>query len=113
MAKDAKGHGSNARGAVMDRLAAARSNPNHPLGALSRVVSQGTPIAGVEANKQAASELAQGNPKAAPPPVHGGATGRHDYNPKSVNDAIASSNRAGRRIGGREAKLIHRLMRGR
>lgn len=51
--KDAKGHGSAGRGAAMDRLAAARQNPNHPLGVLSRVVSQGTPIAGIPAAHQA------------------------------------------------------------
>lgn len=39
--------------------------------------------------------------------------GRHGYNPDSVNKAIASSNRAGRRIGGKEASAIHRLLRGR
>lgn len=38
---------------------------------------------------------------------------RHGYNPKSVNEAIASSNRAGRHIGGREAKMIHALLKGR
>ncbi len=35
------------------------------------------------------------------------------YNPQAVNQAIASSNRAGQRIGGREAKLIHALLKGR
>jgi len=35
------------------------------------------------------------------------------YNPQAVDQAIASSNRAGRRIGGREAKLIHALLKGR
>jgi hypothetical protein len=39
--------------------------------------------------------------------------GRHGYNPTAVNQAIASSNRAGRRIGGNEASAIHRLLRGR
>jgi hypothetical protein len=51
MAKDALGHGSEARGGgVADRLAAARSNPNHPLGALVKAVSAGTPIAGIPHN---------------------------------------------------------------
>lgn len=40
-------------------------------------------------------------------------SGRHNYNPQAVNQAIASSNRAGRRIGGKEARLIHRLLKGR
>lgn len=35
------------------------------------------------------------------------------YNAEAVNKAIQASNRAGRRIGGKEAKLIHRLLRGR
>lgn len=35
------------------------------------------------------------------------------YSADAVNAAIASSNRAGRRIRGREAKLIHALLRGR
>jgi hypothetical protein len=37
----------------------------------------------------------------------------NSYNPKAVDDAIASSNRAGRKIGKREAKLIHALLKGR
>lgn len=39
--------------------------------------------------------------------------GRHGYNAAAVNDAIASSNRSGRRIGGKEASAIHRLLKGR
>jgi hypothetical protein len=39
--------------------------------------------------------------------------GRHGYSPDAVNNAIASSNRSGRRIGGREAKMIHALLKGR
>lgn len=39
--------------------------------------------------------------------------GRHGYCAHAVNAAIASSNRAGRRIGRREAILIHRLLKGR
>lgn len=35
------------------------------------------------------------------------------YNREAVNQAIASSNRAGRRIGGREARAIHALLKGR
>lgn len=39
---------------------------------------------------------------------------RHGYNPHSVNDAIAAQNRSGRgKIGGREASMIHRLLKGR
>lgn len=40
-----------------------------------------------------------------------------DYAPRyhagAVNAAIAHSNRAGRRIGGREARMIHALLKGR
>ena len=39
--------------------------------------------------------------------------GRHGYRADSVDAAIAASNRAGRRIGGREARAIHALLRGR
>ena len=54
-----------------------------------------------------------------PPASHVRATqkpetiGRHQYNPEAVNAAIASSNRHGRKIGGKEASAIHRLMMGR
>ena len=36
----------------------------------------------------------------------------HTYHPEAVDQAIAASNRAGRRIGGREARMIHALLRG-
>jgi hypothetical protein len=39
--------------------------------------------------------------------------GRHGYSAAAVNAAIASSNRAGKRIGKREAALIHSLLKGR
>jgi hypothetical protein len=39
--------------------------------------------------------------------------GRHGYCAEAVNKAIASSNRHGRRIGRKEAILIHRLLKGR
>lgn len=35
------------------------------------------------------------------------------YHAGAVNEAINASNRAGRRINGREAKLIHALLKGR
>ena len=35
------------------------------------------------------------------------------YDTTAVNKAIASSNRAGRKIGKKEAALIHRVLRGR
>ncbi len=38
---------------------------------------------------------------------------RHGYNPVAVNQAIAASIRGGCRIGGREAKSIHALLKGR
>ena len=37
----------------------------------------------------------------------------HRYSAEAVNKAIASSNRAGRKIGGKEARLIHALLKGR
>lgn len=81
MAKDNKGHGSDRRG-VEARLAAARNDPNHPLGVLTRIVSQGTPIAGQDA--AAADNLAGGHPKSGVVPVHGGASGRSDREFKHV-----------------------------
>lgn len=39
--------------------------------------------------------------------------GRHGYNAVAVSKAIEASNRSGRRIGRREAILIHRLLKGR
>jgi len=45
--------------------------------------------------------------RAARPPVN------PQYSEVAVNKAIASSNRAGRKISGREAKAIHRLLKGR
>lgn len=93
-------------------------------------------------NMTAAKELSSGTPKSAPAPVHdsmgaslsagisrghamrtagdgGHVSGynehgsRHGYSPDAVNAAIASSNRSGRRIGGKEASAIHRLLKGR
>lgn len=109
MAKDAKGHGSNTRGGK----AQVSVDPSK-LGYRIADIGAG----GAEHNVQtggawAAHQLARGNPHAVPPPVHAGASGRNDYNPQAVNNAIASSNRAGRRIGGKEASAIHRLLKGR
>jgi len=87
------------------------------------------------ADQDAKASLASG-PKSAPAPIHDsmhdyGASkgtgptmrpsnpapdstlGRHGYSPDAVNKAIASSNRSGRRIGGKEASAIHRLLKGR
>ena len=65
------------------RLTAARSNPDHPLGALTNAVSGAvargaTPIAGVDG--QAAAKLAEGGApgKNTTVPVHSGASGRSD-----------------------------------
>ncbi len=93
--KDAQGHGSNGRSGAMARLAAARTNPNHPLGVLSRVVSQGTPIAGQDAwsntpggDREAASTLSSGGPKSDPVPVHDSMAGGHgqDWNDTPAAD---------------------------
>lgn len=75
-------------------------------------------------DQDAASQLASGA-KSATVPIHDSmgtprpsdniqnAGGRHGYSPSAVDAAIASSNRAGRKIGGREAKMIHALLKGR
>lgn len=69
------------------------------------------------ADQDAKAALASG-PKSAPAPVHGAMASsynehgsRHGYNPASVNEAI-KNNRTGK-IGGREAKMIHALLKGR
>lgn len=38
---------------------------------------------------------------------------RHGYSAEAVNKAIAASNRAGRKISGKEARAIHSLLKGR
>ena len=71
-------------------------------------------------DKQAAAKLAEGSaPGKGAVPVHPGAAGRQDsgptnprYNRDAVNASIASSNRSGRKIGGKEAAAIHRLLSG-
>lgn len=76
----------------------------------------GTP----EKNNQAAAAALSGGAKSAPAPVHDGMSGalspggRHGYNPEAVNNAISAQNRSGRgKIGGREASMIHALLKGR
>jgi hypothetical protein len=73
---------------------------------------------------QAASELASGA-KSAPIPTHDSqgiprpsdnirtAAVKSNYDPVAVNKAIAASNRSGRKISGKEANSIHRLLKGR
>jgi len=46
------------------------------------------------------------NKPAAKPPFE------HKYNEESVNKGIAASNRRGQKIGGKEAKAIHGLLKG-
>lgn len=57
----------------------------------------------------AAKAMAQRHDKSGAVPTHDA----HGYNADAVNAAIASSNRAGRRIGGKEASMVHRLLKGR
>lgn len=93
--------------AARDRLAAARSDPNHPLGALVNAVSgaiaRGTatpivevPVHGgqpVASNAHAAATLASGGPKSAPVDVHNGMTSAQRA------DAAGSSNYRGSGTG--------------
>lgn len=133
MAKDAKGHGSEARGehtldmvysskagvgglgkGMYARTASGAQYKLNPAATEGRIPHVGSDIDPSQhtavADKAAATMLAGGHPKSGVVPVHSGASG---YNRESVNQAIASSNRAGRRIGGKEASAIHRLLRGR
>lgn len=64
--KDARGHGSDARGSAMDT-------------ALSR-------ISQAFGDKQAAGALAQGHPKSAPVPIHPGAAGL-----QSIHDTVMAN----------------------
>lgn len=63
-------------------------------------------------NLDAKAALASG-PKSNPSPVHSAMSDRPGYHAGAVQNAIDSSNRHGRKIGGREAKMIHALLRGR
>lgn len=104
MAKDAKGHGSDGRGGSggVGNFSRAQMIQNYS-------VMHGSTAIG---DRAAASSLANGHPKSGAVPVHAGASGP-SYNREAVNKAIASSNRAGRRIGGKEAGMIHALLKGR
>ena len=144
MAKDAKGHGSEAHGGsqtpVQQENAPFKSrlggknylDPHDPRNVTigGKVFPQGYDNLRARADAAAAGALASG-PKSAPVPVHDSMRTGHDvmaevsrnidkpergnpnYHAGAVNNAIASSNRSGRRIGGREAKMIHALLSGR
>jgi hypothetical protein len=133
--KDAKGHGSNPRG-TLQRLGIPLGADYHTLSSskaqeladeakrqgyrkpdsangstgryfhdrLQRQAAKQSP-----SGDDAAGALAGGGAKSAPVPTHDSM----GYSPDAVNKAIASSNRAGRRIGGKEARAIHALLRGR
>lgn len=55
----------------------------------------------------------KGDDRPAPPQRPARPPDNPQYSEVAVNKAIASSNRAGRKISGREAKAIHRLLKGR
>ncbi len=121
--KDEKGHGSEARAQAAGHYDGKPVYHGYTAGGDRVLNASGNPIsyASAEAavagakftqDQSAANELARGNPKSGAAPVHPGAAGPQ-YDRQAVNNAIASSNRAGRRIGGREAKMIHALLKGR
>lgn len=138
--KDAKGHGSNARGAMplkghdyhtksdselrfitKDASEAAKNMQGMGNGqAEGKYLDQANDAqtvlgyrarggSRVSSDADAAKSLASG-PKSAPVPMHDAHQG---YHAGAVQNAINSSNRHGRKIGGREAKAIHALLRGR
>ena len=129
--KDALGHGSNSH-EVIDTHNDNKVMSQHPtfrkaFNATKKLSDtyeqkggwqyQIRPIqSGATQNTRAAAQLASG-PKSQPVPIHdsmGGYNGSNpNYNRDAVNNAISSSNRSGRRIGGKEASAIHRLLRGR
>lgn len=136
MAKDQKGHGSNKRGM-------ARVSVNRPVGYTVHAVGPGGEktlthsgtlgtVDGKTVNSRdskvqdrvAANALSSGGPKSDPAPVHEAMryapnhpdsnAHQHDYHPESVNKAIANSGRfGGGKIGGREARMIHSILKGR
>jgi hypothetical protein len=167
MAKDAKGHGSNAKpisGSPMhtktndelrfiakDAAEAGRNaqemGDQRGISKYADQVADAATVMGYRArggkSDAPADQLHSGTPKsdtvpvhdsmvqdtypgAGPAPSHWSATDQASYNAKNgwsrsnpnyhagaVQNAINSSNRSGRRIGGREAKMIHRLLSGR
>lgn len=140
MAKDAKGHGSEARSV---RAGSYDGKPvfHGVVGGQKVTNKAGNPIAyaSPEAALAGANSVGGGEAKVAsiadqhgvptghlpwsksgtvPPRFDHGASGHPDstgssYHKGAVDNAIASSNRAGRRIGGKEAKAIHALLKGR
>jgi hypothetical protein len=122
MAKDAGGHGSEARGGIA-RTEAILERMNRAADRAGVTPRQGFGNTAIQSpanqDNAAAAALASG-PKSAPVATHPAMNSQgtvrtpsgHNYNAGAVNAAIASSNRSGRRIGGREASLIHRLLRG-
>ena len=139
--KDSKGHGSNGRGGnrplqghpyhaktgaelryiVKDASAAAKAMQGHSPQSESKYLDQANDAHTVLGYRNrngltddgAKAELHSGTPKSNPVPVNPGTEDRPGYSAHAVNNAIASSNRSGRRIGGKEAKAIHALLRGR
>lgn len=113
--KDAKGHGSDSRGSYQNVSTkplvtnAARQHVESQSGmSYENWVKAGRPNLGSGEAKVQDIAGQHGVPTGQLTPG-----GRFGYNPHAVNQAIASSNRAGRRIGGREAKMIHALLKGR
>jgi hypothetical protein len=134
--KDAKGHGSDSRGGQFpDHAARIRADSEkNPL--KGYFLGGGTPAS----DQAAREILSSGGPKSDPAPVHdamqtpGHSTDPHafdndypshsmykqankqldrsnpNYHAGAVQNAINSSNRSGRRIGGKEAAAIHRLL---
>lgn len=114
--KDARGHGSNGRGIVSVRHKV--KDPTWTGTVITHGGGQPKP-----SNAEAAGALA--STKSAAAPVHDGMKRyapdhrdsnafEHSYNPDSVNQAIANSGRfGGGKIGGREARMIHSLLKGR
>jgi hypothetical protein len=127
--KDAKGHGSNAKGIAqaagysvvqkdsLGHFIQGPSGEHGPYFGARGAWKDAARLATIPsyANDLGASRILASGPKSAPAPVHDSMAtqGRHGYNAAAVQSSIDSSNRHGRKIGGREAKMIHALLRGR
>lgn len=112
--KDAHGHGSDGKGGSGGKSGMVRVSVARPIG--SRIADIGPGGKEYNVKTDAAWDAAHQTGVAAAGAVPSEALapgGRHGYNPTAVANAIASSNRAGRRIGSGEARMIHALLKGR
>jgi len=122
MAKDPKGHGSNAKEAARARAVLAAhvakrgDVPTEPKPSYDgHPKSDPVPEQGDGGGFQAAARSFSDKTAvmSSQKPRSDGTVGRHGYNPESVDKAINSASRHQGKVGGKERSAIHRLLRGR